>query len=99
TDPTDPDNPGGGETPSVTPAGSIRLQVGHDEKNTSVIYLDTRFDLDAFMVDFSTADGCTQAIDDIDALLAQINEKRSDFGAVLNRLNSILDSQTTTTEN
>ena len=90
---------GGGQTPSVTPAGSIRLQIGYDEKNTSVIYLDTQFNLDAFAVDFSTSESCAGAIDDIDELLSKINEKRADFGAVLNRLSSISDSQVTAIEN
>ena len=102
---TDPSNPGGGNTggggntPPVTPEGSIRLQIGADSTGTSVIYVDTSFDLDAFDVDFSSADSCAQAIDDIDSVLEQINSKRAEFGAAINRLNSILESQTTTIQN
>ena len=70
-----------------------------DEKSTSCIYLETYFSLDGFSVDFSTSESCASAIDDIDELLSKINEKRADFGAVINRLNSILESQTTTIQN
>ena len=97
---TDPSNPGGGgNTPPITPEGSIRLQIGADSTGTSVIYVDTSFDLGAFDVDFSSADSCAQAIDDIDSVLEQINTKRAEFGAAINRLNSILESQTTTIQN
>ena len=103
---TDPSNPGGGNagggggnTPPVTPEGSIRLQIGADSTGTSVIYVDTSFDLGAFDVDFSSADSCAEAIDDIDSVLEQINTKRAEFGAAINRLNSILESQTTTIQN
>ena len=78
---------------------AIRLQIGEDEKSTSCIYLETYFSLDGFSVDFSTSESCASAIDDIDELLSKINEKRADFGAVINRLNSILESQTTTIQN
>ena len=102
---TDPSNPGGGNTggggntPPVTPEGSIRLQIGADSTGTSVIYVDTSFDLGTFDVDFSSADSCAQAIDNIDSVLEQINTKRAEFGAAINRLNSILESQTTTIQN
>ena len=78
---------------------AIRLQIGEDEKSTSCIYLETYFSLDGFSVDFSTSESCASAIDDIDELLSKINEKRADFGAAINRLNSILESQTTTIQN
>ena len=78
---------------------AIRLQIGEDEKSTSCIYLETYFSLDGFSVDFSTSESCASAIDDIDELLSKINEKRTDFGAVLNRLSSISDSQVTAIEN
>ena len=78
---------------------AIRLQIGEDEKSTSCIYLETYFSLDGFSVDFSTSESCASAIDDIDELLSKINEKRADFGAVLNRLSSISDSQVTAIEN
>ena len=103
---TDPSNPGGGNagggggnTPPVTPEDSIRLQIGADSTGTSVIYVDTSFDLGAFDVDFSSADSCAEAIYDIDSILEQINTKRAEFGAAINRLNSILESQTTTIQN
>ncbi len=103
---TDPSNPGGGNagggggnTPPVTPEGSIRLQIGADSTGTSVIYVNTSFDLGAFDVDFSSADSCAAAIEDIDEVLSRINTKRSEFGAVINRLSSILESQTTTIQN
>ena len=104
TDPSDPSNPntpgggtgGAGDEPIP---GAVRLQIGSDSSSTSAIYVDTSFDLGAFDVDFSSADSCAAAIEDIDEVLSRINTKRSEFGAVINRLSSILESQTTTIQN
>ena len=95
-DPNNPDTPGGGDVPIP---GAVRLQIGSDSSSTSAIYVDTSFDLGAFDVDFSSADSCAAAIEDIDEVLSRINTKRSEFGAVINRLSSILESQTTTIQN
>ena len=93
---------GGGSTGGagdVPIPGAVRLQIGSDSSSTSAIYVDTSFDLGAFDVDFSSADSCAAAIEDIDEVLSRINTKRSEFGAVINRLSSILESQTTTIQN
>ena len=95
-DADDPNTPGGGDMPIP---GAVRLQIGSDSSSTSAIYVDTSFDLGAFDVDFSSADSCAAAIEDIDEVLSRINTKRSEFGAVINRLSSILESQTTTIQN
>ena len=95
-DADDPNTPGGGDVPIP---GAVRLQIGSDSSSTSAIYVDTSFDLGAFDVDFSSADSCAAAIEDIDEVLSRINTKRSEFGAVINRLSSILESQTTTIQN
>ena len=92
--PPDPSQPGDEPIP-----GAVRLQIGSDSSSTSAIYVDTSFDLGAFDVDFSSADSCAAAIEDIDEVLSRINTKRSEFGAVINRLSSILESQTTTIQN
>ena len=101
TDPSDPNIPGGGTggAGDVPIPGAVRLQIGSDSSSTSAIYVDTSFDLGAFDVDFSSADSCAAAIEDIDEVLSRINTKRSEFGAVINRLSSILESQTTTIQN
>ena len=103
-DPSKPDNPntpggGTGGAGDVPIPGAVRLQIGSDSSSTSAIYVDTSFDLGAFDVDFSSADSCAAAIEDIDEVLSRINTKRSEFGAVINRLSSILESQTTTIQN
>ena len=99
--PPDPDKPGDGTggAGDVPIPGAVRLQIGSDSSSTSAIYVDTSFDLGAFDVDFSSADSCAAAIEDIDEVLSRINTKRSEFGAVINRLSSILESQTTTIQN
>ena len=107
TDPSDPSNPDNPNTPGGGTGGAgdepipgaVRLQIGSDSSSTSAIYVDTSFDLGAFDVDFSSADSCAEAIEDIDEVLSRINTKRSEFGAVINRLSSILESQTTTIQN
>ena len=94
--PTGGGSTGGGDVPIPD---AVRLQIGSDSSSTSAIYVDTSFDLGAFDVDFSSADSCAAAIEDIDEVLSRINTKRSEFGAVINRLSSILESQTTTMQN
>ena len=78
---------------------SIRLQIGSDSSENSAIFIDTAFSLDEFFVDCFSQDACAEAIEDIDGMLEQINTKRAEIGAMINRINSILDSQTTTTQN
>ena len=78
---------------------SIRLQIGSDSSENSAIFIDTAFSLDEFFVDCFSQDACAEAIEDIDGMLEQINTKRAEIGATINRINSILDSQTTTTQN
>ena len=98
---TDPSNPGGGTGGAGDEPipGAVRLQIGSDSSSTSAIYVDTSFDLGAFDVDFSSVDSCAAAIEDIDEVLSRINTKRSEYGAVINRLSSVLESQTTTIQN
>ena len=94
--PTGGGSTGGGDVPIPD---AVRLQIGSDSSSTSAIYVDTSFDLGVFDVDFSSADSCAAAIEYIDEVLSRINTKRSEFGAVINRLSSILESQTTTIQN
>ena len=96
---TDPDNPDGGgtggtDTGKTPPVGALRLQIGADSTGSSAIYVDTEFDLGEFEVDFTSADTCASAIEDIDEALSEINRKRAEFGAVINRINTILTTQT-----
>lgn len=78
---------------------NIRLQVGADSSKSSCMHVNTYIEMDSFSVDFSSAENCASAIDEIDELLNMIGKKMSDFGAVLNRLDSVLSSQRTTIEN
>ena len=101
---TDPDNPDGGGTGGTDagktpPVGALRLQIGADSTESSAIYVDTEFDLGEFEVDFTSADSCASAIEDIDEALSEINRKRAEFGAVINRINTILTTQTITIQN
>jgi len=50
-------------------------------------------------VDISTASGAQNAVDVIDAAMAQVNAIRADLGAVQNRLQSTVSNLTTTSEN
>ena len=77
----------------------IRLQIGANSTDSSAIFIDTGFSLGAMDFDFMSEDGCAAAIDEIDSILERINTKRAEIGATINRINSILDSQTTTTQN
>ena len=77
----------------------IRLQIGTNSTDSSAIFIDTGFSLGAMDFDFMSEGGCAAAIDEIDSILERINTKRAEIGATINRINSILDSQTTTTQN
>ena len=77
----------------------IRLQIGANSTDSSAIFIDTGFSLGAMDFDYMSEDGCAAAIDEIDSILERINTKRAEIGATINRINSILDSQTTTTQN
>ena len=77
----------------------IRLQIGTNSTDSSAIFIDTGFSLGAMDFDYMSEDGCAAAIDEIDSILERINTKRAEIGATINRINSILDSQTTTTQN
>lgn len=50
-------------------------------------------------VDISTAKGASNALDTIDAALAQINSGRASLGAIQNRFTSVIASLATTSEN
>lgn len=78
---------------------TIRLQIGPDSSVNSFIEVNTSFDIDGLSVDFSTTASSADSMEAIDSVLAQINQKVSYFGAILNRLDSVLDSQTTKIEN
>lgn len=79
--------------------GNLRLQIGANADEASAIYADTAFEIGAFAVDFSNEEASRASIDTVDELLEKINKKISEFGAVLNRLDSVLTSQTTSIEN
>lgn len=77
----------------------IRLQVGANADRFSAISFETEFYIGEFTLDFSSVVGATENISKIDELLNRLNSKNSELGAVLNRLDSVLQSQTTQTEN
>ncbi len=100
TNPPDPPDPPDPDDPNTNASGNIRLQVGANaDPLANAIYFDTTFDFDGFTVDFSTADSAAASIDTVDNLLAEISKKTSEFGAIMNRLDGILQAQITQIEN
>ncbi len=100
TNPPDPPDPPDPDDPNTNDSGNIRLQVGANaDPLANAIYFDTTFDFDGFTVDFSTADSAAASIDTVDNLLAEISKKTSEFGAIMNRLDGILQAQITQIEN
>ncbi len=77
----------------------ITLQIGTKSTSSSRISIDTSFRIGDFSVDFSSADSARSGISRCDSLLAQITSKRADIGANINRMDSIISSQSTKTEN
>ena len=93
------------ETQSTNPddpsaVGAIRLQVGANASaDANAIIFNTSFDLGDIDVDFSSSQSASNSLDGIDALLDRISKKRSEFGAIMNRLESVLNTQTSQIEN
>lgn len=77
----------------------IRLQVGAGSDENSFIKFNSSLSFFDFNIDFSSTDDALKAIDDIDGLLNLISKKNSEFGAVMNRLDSVLQSQIIQIEN
>ena len=88
-------NPGGGGTQRT---GSITLQVGIDSSENSRISFDTALTIN-LNVNVSTTTNARNALDDIDAVLDTITAKQTEFGAVQNRLESVIDSLDVSIEN
>ena len=87
-------NPGGG----TQGTGSITLQVGIDSSENSRITFDTALSIN-LNVNVSTTANARNALDDIDAVLDTITAKQTEFGAVQNRLESVIDSLDVSIEN
>lgn len=84
----------------VTPnLEEMRFQVGANSGENSVIRVTTGFDIGDLMVDFSTAEDAKQAIENIDTVLNNLQNKASEFGAVINRLESAYEAQSTQIQN
>lgn len=77
----------------------VRLQVGANSDSTSSISFDAGFVLGNFSVDYTSEETSRVAIDSIDEIINRISSKNSDFGAILNRLDSVLQSQSIQIEN
>src|SRR5574344_717771 len=88
-------------TPPATPdgGGNYRLQIGADASDSSFITFDSEFSLGNFSVDFTNAETSKNSIKTVDEMLNLISQKRSEFGAILNRLDSVIQSQITAIEN
>ena len=76
----------------------INLQVGIDSSRNSIISFDTSFSLD-FDIKVSTFNNAQNALNNIDNILSQITSKQTLFGAVQNRLESVIDSLDVSIEN
>lgn len=76
----------------------ISLQVGIDSSKDSVITFDTSFSF-KFDVDVSNTDSARTTIEVIDSILNQVTQKQTEFGAVQNRLESVIDSLDVSIEN
>lgn len=84
----------------VTPIETyIRLQVGAGSDKNSFIKFSSSLSFLDFNIDFSSAEDALKALEDIDGLLNLINKKNSEFGAIMNRLDSVLQSQIIQIEN
>lgn len=83
----------------ITSIGGERtLQVGIDSSEHSTLTFDTALDFE-LKIDLTTPDGALDAIKSIDEILKALNEKQTEFGAVQNRLDSVLEALTISIDN
>ena len=75
----------------------VRLQVGANSGDS--IDFDLSFNLFNFEVDFSDIESSLDSLEDIDEMLNTVSSQRASVGAIMNRLESVLQSQTTSIEN
>ncbi len=76
----------------------ITLQVGIDSSENSRITFNTEL-LISFNVNVSTTDNARTSLDTIDMILDMVTAKQTEFGAVQNRLESVIDSLDVSIEN
>lgn len=87
--------------PPIPPTGDtvLRLQVGANSDSLSSIIFDAGFSLGTFLVDYTDEETSRASIETIDEVINRISAKNSEFGAILNRLDSVLQTQMTQIEN
>lgn len=83
-------------TPDPT---DIRLQVGANADSSSCINITIDFRWKGLTLDFTTTESARNNIELIDELQDEINTEQAKFGAVINRLESAMQLQTTQIEN
>ncbi len=75
---------------------NVRMQVGENSDSiTNALNLNLGFDLTYLRLDYTDSYSCADAIKKIDNMLSNINKKISDIGAHQNRLESVMESQST----
>jgi len=75
----------------------VRLQVGANAEDS--IEFDLSFNLFNFEVDLTDIDSSLDSLADIDEMLNNVSKERSNVGAIMNRLESVINSQTISIEN
>ena len=73
----------------------VSLQVGIDSSDSSVIEVDTGVELGYLDIDITTVEGAKKALNRVDSMLDKVISKQGELGAVLNRLDSVIQYQTT----
>ncbi|MCQ2958298.1 MAG: hypothetical protein MJ180_05290, partial [Candidatus Gastranaerophilales bacterium] len=92
------DNPRPVPPPPPTTEG-IQFQIGANSGEENTLKIDTSFSLNGFDADVTTREKANETIDKVDALISEFSIRRSGYGAVQNRLESVMDSLTTKTNN
>ncbi|MCQ2958405.1 MAG: hypothetical protein MJ180_05855, partial [Candidatus Gastranaerophilales bacterium] len=77
----------------------IQFQIGANSGEENTLTINTNFSLNGFDADVTTREKANETIDKVDALISEFSIRRSGYGAVQNRLESVMDSLTTKTNN
>lgn len=80
-------------------ADPLRLQVGFDSSSNSSVTVELGMILQITDFNVSSAAQSLKTVENVDELLKTVNSKRADIGAYSSRLNSAINSNTTSIEN
>ena len=80
--------------------GVVRLQIGDGSNaDTNAIYVDLGFDIGDFFADVTDIDKSLETVERVDEVVSLVRAKEGEIGAVMSRLEAVMDVQASQIEN